>query len=53
MKDGIKMLIAGVVGVSLVTAFGLHSTQLAKLPQPTGQAFSSVLTTAETGKDTS
>jgi hypothetical protein len=50
MKDGVKLVIAGVIGIGLVTAFGLHSTQLAKLPQPTGKAFSGVLATAETGK---
>jgi hypothetical protein len=50
MKDGVKMLIAGVVGIGLVTAFGLHSAQLAQLPKPTGAAFSGVLGTAETGK---
>lgn len=50
MKDGVKMLIAGVVGIGLVTAFGLHSKQLAQLPAPTGKAFSGVLSTAETGK---
>ena len=49
MKDGVKMLIAGVVGIGLVTAFGLHSTQLAQLPKPTGAALSGVLSTAETG----
>jgi hypothetical protein len=53
MNDDIKLLIAGVVGVALVTAFGLHSTQLAKLPKPTGQAFSGVLGTAETGTNQS
>jgi hypothetical protein len=50
MKDGVKMAIAGIVGIGLVTAFGLHSAQLAQLPKPTGQAVSGVLSTAETGK---
>jgi len=50
MKDGIKIAIAGVIGVALVTAFGLHAADLAKLPQPTGKAASGVLATAETGK---
>jgi hypothetical protein len=49
MNDNIKLLIAGVVGIGLVTAFGLHSAQLAKLPKPTGAALSGVLGTAETG----
>lgn len=50
MKDGLKLAIAGIVGIGLVTAVGLHSTQLAKLPKPTGQAASGVLRTAETGQ---
>jgi hypothetical protein len=50
MKDSIKLLIAGVVGIGLVTAFGLHAAQLSQLPKPTGQAVSGVLGTAETGK---
>jgi hypothetical protein len=49
MKDGARLIIAGVVGIGLVTAFGLHAKQLASLPKPTGQAFSGVLGTAETG----
>jgi hypothetical protein len=50
MKDSVKLVIGGVVAIGLVTAFGLHSRQLAALPKPTGQAFSGVLGTAETGK---
>lgn len=50
MKEGVKLAIAGLIGIGLVTAFGLHASQLAKLPQPTGKAFSGVLSTAETGK---
>jgi hypothetical protein len=53
MKDSVKLIIAGVVGIGLVTAFGLHSAQLAKLPKPTGQAASGVLSTAETGQNES
>lgn len=44
-----KTLAAGVVAVALVTAFGLHASQLAQLPKPSGQAFSNVLGTAEKG----
>jgi hypothetical protein len=44
-----KILASGVVVIGLVTAFGLHATQLAKLPKPTGQAFSGILNTAEKG----
>lgn len=49
MKDSVKLIIGGIVGIGLVTAFGLHASQLAKLPRPTGQAFGSVLNTAERG----
>lgn len=47
--DIVKILASGVVVIGLVTAFGLHADQLAKLPKPTGQAFSGVLGTAEKG----
>jgi hypothetical protein len=47
--DIVKILASGVVVIGLVTAFGLHANQLAKLPKPTGQAFSGVLGTAEKG----
>lgn len=50
MKDSVKLIIAGVISIGLVTAFGLHSRQLAQLPKPTAQAFSGVVGTAETGK---
>jgi hypothetical protein len=43
--DVVKTLVV----IGLVTAFGLHATQLAKLPKPTGQAVSGVLGTAEKG----
>jgi hypothetical protein len=49
MKDTPKLIIAGIIGIGLVTAFGLHARQLAALPRPTGQAFSGVLGTAERG----
>jgi hypothetical protein len=44
-----KILAGGVVAVALVTAFGLHSSQLAQLPKPTGSAISNVFNTAEKG----
>lgn len=50
MKDGVKLVIGGVIAIGLVTAFGLHAKQLAALPKPTGQAFSGALHTAETGQ---
>lgn len=53
MKDGVKLVIAGVIGIGLVTAFGLHAKQLSTLPKPTGQALSGVLGTAETGHNQS
>ena len=45
----VKLLASGIVIIGLVTAFGIHAGQLAKLPKPTGQAFSGVLKTAERG----
>jgi hypothetical protein len=53
MKDSVKLLVAGIVGVALVTAFGLHSQQLAQLPKPTGQALSGVFSSVETGQNES
>jgi hypothetical protein len=50
VKDTIKLGIAGLVGIGLVTAFGLHARQLSALPRPTGRAVSGVFSTAETGK---
>lgn len=47
--DILKTLVGGVVVIGLVTAFGLHAKNLAKLPKPTGQAVSGVLGTAERG----
>jgi hypothetical protein len=47
--DIVKVLASGIVVIGLVTAFGIHANQLAKLPKPTGQAFSGVLKTAERG----
>jgi len=47
--DILKTLVGGVVVIGLVTAFGLHARNLAKLPKPTGQAVSGVLGTAEKG----
>jgi hypothetical protein len=47
--DLVKTLASGVVVIGIITAFGLHATQLAKLPKPTGQAVSGVLNTAEKG----
>lgn len=45
----IETFVAGVVAIGLVTAFGLHATQLAKLAQSGGQAGSGLLNTAEKG----
>lgn len=47
--DILKTLVGGIVVIGLVTAFGLHAKNLAKLPKPTGQAVSNVLGTAERG----
>jgi hypothetical protein len=53
MSDTIKVAVAGVVAIGLVTAFGLHARQLSTLPRPTGQAVSAVFGTAETGRNES
>jgi hypothetical protein len=45
----VKTLASGIVIIGLVTAVGLHASQLSKLPKPTGQALSGVLNTAEKG----
>lgn len=47
--DTIKLFIAGVVAIGLVTAFGLHASGLASLTQSAGSAGSGLLGTAETG----
>jgi hypothetical protein len=47
--DLVKTLASGVVVIGIITAFGLHASQLAKLPKPTGSAISGVLHTAEKG----
>jgi len=44
-----EKFITGVVAIGLVTAFGLHATQLSKLAQSGGQAGSGLLHTAERG----
>lgn len=44
-----KTLAAGLVAIGLVTAFGLHSSGLAKLAQSGGTAGSGLLKTAEQG----
>lgn len=49
MSDTVKAVIAGVIGIAMITAFGLHARQLSTLPKPTGQAVSGVLNTAEVG----
>lgn len=49
MGDTFKTLVGGIVIIGLVTAFGLHANQLAKLPKPTGSAVSNVIGTAEKG----
>lgn len=42
-------VIAGLVAIGLVTAFGLHAAQLAPLTSSVGTAGSQVLGTAEKG----
>jgi hypothetical protein len=47
--DAVDKFIAGVVAIGLVTAFGLHSTQLATLTKQGGNSASQLLNTAEVG----
>jgi hypothetical protein len=49
MSNTFKIIAAGVVGIGLVTAFGLHAQSLSSLPRPTGAAVSNVFGTAEKG----
>jgi hypothetical protein len=49
MGDNAAKLTAGLVAVALITAFGLHATQLAKLSTSAGTAGSGLLNTAEKG----
>ena len=45
-----KLFFAGVIGIGLVTAFGLHAQGLANLSTSAGKAGQGILSTAETGK---
>lgn len=47
--DTVDKFIAGVVAIGLVTAFGLHATQLSGLVKQTGSSSSQLLNTAEVG----
>lgn len=49
MRDAALTFTTGIVAIGLVTAFGLHAVQLAKLTQSGGQASSGLLNTAEKG----
>lgn len=48
--DVLKLFFAGVVGIGLVTAFGLHASGLANLTSSAGKASQGLLSTAETGQ---
>jgi L-cystine uptake protein TcyP (sodium:dicarboxylate symporter family) len=48
--DVLKMFIAGVVGVAMITAFGLHASGLAQVTSSAGKAGQGLIGTAETGK---
>ena len=48
--DILKMFVAGVVAIGLVTAFGLHAQGLAKVGTSAGKAGQGLIGTAETGK---
>lgn len=45
----VEKFVAGIVAIGLVTAFGLHATQLSKLVTSGGTAGSGLLKTAERG----
>jgi hypothetical protein len=45
----IDKIVAGVIGIGIITAFGLHATQLAPLTRQIGTSSSGILHTAETG----
>ena len=47
--ENVKVFVAGVVAIGLVTAFGLHATGLTSLTKAGGKAASGVLNTAERG----
>jgi hypothetical protein len=47
--DNVKVFVAGVVAIGLVTAFGLHASGLTGLTRVGGKAASGVLNTAERG----
>lgn len=49
MSDSIKALVAGVVAIGLVTAFGLHAQSLTGLTRVGLKGTSGVLNTAEKG----
>jgi hypothetical protein len=51
MGETAAKLTAGVVAVALITAFGLHATQLSTLSTSAGKAGSGLLHTAETGNN--
>lgn len=51
MGENAAKLTAGLVAVALITAFGLHATQLATLAPAVSKAGSGVLHTAETGNN--
>jgi len=49
MSEPLKLFIAGVVGIGLVTAFGLHAKGLAKLTESAGKAGGGLIGQAEGG----
>jgi len=47
--DAVDNFVAGVVAIGIITAFGLHATNLATLTKQAGTSGSQLLGTAETG----
>ena len=49
ISEGFKTLVAGIIGIGLVTAIGLNATGLAKVGTSAGTATQGVLSVAEKG----
>jgi len=47
--ETVDKFVAGVIAIGIITAFGLHSSQLAPLVKQTGNSSSQLLNTAEVG----
>jgi len=50
MNDTVKLFFAGIVGIGVITAFGLHASGIAQVTKSAGSAGQGLLGTAETGQ---